>query len=111
MANSSEQTSPHEFRGLSIDGLNPARVAMLKFDLTAKMDSIVFASPIDRCLIIAESIGKSAKENPDYGDLVRESGVMLRLRDTAINRKTDPSAGVPPLIPVPVSKPREELDV
>lgn len=99
------------FNGVTTDSLNAARIAMLRFDLTAELDAIALAKPLDRCLILASAVGNATKKDPAFESLVRESGIMARLRETASLRKSNPEAGVAPLIQVFSDKPREGVNV
>lgn len=74
--------------------IDAVRRCMLRGSITVEIDSIVTASPVNRCMIIAKALHVSAGQSADMLQIVNSSGIMDGLRQEALLRKNNDASPI-----------------
>lgn len=100
MTNEPQKKEPQlmQFYGVSTQGLNAVRIAMLQGGNTEDLDAVVSLPSLKRVLVTATVVGNYAKSSPIFSETLRASGLMNDLHKLAQARNANPEAQLPPLI-------------
>lgn len=90
MTENNSFSSEHALTGIDLDAI---RRCMLRGSISLEIDSIVTATPVNRCMLMAKALHAAGSSSSEMQHIIDHSSIMHGLRQEAMARKTNDGSG------------------